>query len=105
VEEVKIWAMFLGYITCLIGFAFAAVWVCAYWILGFIEYWEKRQYIRATIAFVIPPVGFFNGVMFLLKRRTCCECLTNFEYLMAVFECFKLEFIGERKKSRFDTCD
>nr|WP_005741812.1 hypothetical protein [Pseudomonas amygdali] len=102
-EDMKIWAYFLGYIACLIGFAFVAVWGCVYWILGFVEHWEKRQHLRAAIAFVIPPAGLFNGVMFLLKRNTCCECLTNFEYLMAVFECFKLEFTGERKKNRFDT--
>lgn len=102
-EDMKIWAIFLGYIACVIGFAFAAVWVCAYWVIGFTHHWKKGRYISAAIAFVIPPVGLFNGVMFLLKRNTCCECLTNFEYLMEVFECFKLEFTGERQKNRFDT--
>lgn len=77
-EEAKIWLVFLGCMALLIGAALAVVAIIVGWLLGISDYWEKKDFSSTVIAFVIPPYGILNGLMFVLKKRCRPVCCGNY---------------------------
>lgn len=77
-EEAKIWLVFLGCMALLIGAALAVVAIIVGWLLGISDYYEKKDFSRTVLAFVIPPYGVLNGLMFVLKKRCRLECCGDY---------------------------
>jgi hypothetical protein len=89
-EEAKIWLVFLGCMALLIGAALAVVAIIVGWLLGISDYYEKKDFICAVIAIIIPPYGVFNGLMFVVKKHCGLECCSNYEVFHGVAECISL---------------
>jgi hypothetical protein len=97
-EQVIVWLSFLGFLALLIGCALAGVLIAVSWMAGIRDYFEKSHFICAVIAFIVPPYGVFNGLMFMVKKRFGLECCSNYEVFQGVAECISLA-MAERKNN------